>query len=120
VHEIGIASSILECVQTAAQRHLGSRLLAVGVRIGALSNVDKDALDFAFEALARDTDLQDLRFEIEWIPWRQRCLACSAEYEVQNMDVTCPKCGTTHSTCIGGTELDVAYLELEEPSCANS
>lgn len=118
MHEIGIASSILEFVEAEAQRHPGQRVLVVGVRIGALSSVDKDALDFAFEALTRDTDLENLKLAIEWRPWRQKCLACSEEYDVQNMDTTCPKCNSTNSTCIGGTELDVAYLELEEQPCA--
>lgn len=117
MHEIGIASSILDCVAAEARRHPGARVLGIGVRIGALSNVDKDALDFAFEALTRNTDLENLKLEIEWRTWRQKCLACAAEYDVQNMDVTCPKCRAVHSTCIGGTELDIAYLELEEEPC---
>ena len=118
MHEIGIASSILDCVQAEAQRHPGQRVLAVGVRIGALSNVDKDALDFAFEALTRETDLEGLQLAVEWRPWRQRCLSCLEEYDVLDMDTTCPKCRLNRSTCIGGTELDIAYLELEELPCA--
>ena len=117
MHEVGIASSILECVQAEAQRRPGSRVLTVGVRIGALANVDRDALDFAFEALTRDTDLEGLKLEIEWRPWRQKCLDCAEEYDVHDMDVTCPNCKTSHSTCIGGMELDVAFLELEEQPC---
>jgi Zn finger protein HypA/HybF involved in hydrogenase expression len=31
--------------------------------------------------------------------------------------LACPKCGANQTVCIGGTELDIAYLELEEP-CA--
>jgi hydrogenase nickel incorporation protein HypA/HybF len=120
MHEIGIASTILECVEAEARRHPGERVMAVGVRIGALASVDKDALDFAFESLTRDTDLSNLKLEIEWCPWRQRCLACSEEYEVRNMDVTCPKCNRNQTTCIGGTELDIAYLEMEEQPCAKS
>jgi hydrogenase nickel incorporation protein HypA/HybF len=118
MHEVGIASSILESVAAEAQRHPGSRVIGVGLRIGALSNIDKEALDFAFEALTRDTNLELLKVEIEWRPWRQKCLDCSEEYEVHNMDVTCPKCATINSTCIGGTELDITYLELEEQPCA--
>ena len=118
VHEIAIASSILECVQAEVERHPDCRVVTVGVRIGALSNVDKDALDFAFEALTRDSDLEGLKLEIEWRPWRQKCLDCSEEYDVHDMDVTCPACRTSHSTCVGGMELDVAFLELEEQPCA--
>jgi hydrogenase nickel incorporation protein HypA/HybF len=117
VHEIGIASSILECVAAEAQRRPEVRVLAVGVRIGELSNVDKDALDFAFEALTRQTPFEHLKLEVEWCPRRQKCLACAEEFAVHDLELACPKCGTNHSTCISGTELDIAYLELEEP-CA--
>lgn len=119
MHEIGIASSILECVAAEARRHPGSQVLAVGVRIGELSSVDKDALDFAFEALTRDTEWQHLKLQVEWCPRRQKCVACSEEFTVSDFDLACPKCGANHSTCISGTELDIAYLELEE-SCAKS
>jgi len=119
MHEIGIASSILECVKAEAQRRAGVQVIAVGVRIGELSNVDKDALDFAFEVLTRDTPLQALKLEVEWCPRRQKCINCAEEFLVQDFNLACPKCGANHSTCISGTELDVAYLELEEP-CAKS
>jgi hydrogenase nickel incorporation protein HypA/HybF len=119
VHEIGIASSILECVAAEAQKHPGSQVLAVGVRIGELSAVDKDALDFAFECITRDTEWQHLKLNVEWCPRRQKCLSCDEEFAVRDFDLACPKCGATNSTCISGTELDIAYLELEEP-CAKS
>ncbi|HKN26143.1 MAG TPA: hydrogenase maturation nickel metallochaperone HypA [Candidatus Acidoferrum sp.] len=119
MHEIGIASSILECVAAEAQRHPGTQVLAVGVRIGELSSVDKDALDFAFECITHDTEWEHLKLQVEWCPRRQKCGACAHEFSVPDLDFTCPKCGSNHSTCIGGTELDIAYLELEEP-CAKS
>ena len=90
-----------------------------GVRIGELSSVDKGALEFAFEALTRDTALEHLKLEVEWCPRRQRCLTCGEEYAVENFELHCPKCGGDRSTCISGTELDIAYLELEQP-CAKS
>ena len=114
MHEIGIASSILECVAAEAQRRPDTRVIAVGVRIGELSNVDKDALDFAFEALTRGTPMEHLKLEVEWCPRRQKCAACAEEFAVHDFELACPKCGANHSACIGGTELDIAYLELEE------
>lgn len=117
MHEIGIASSILECVAAEARRHPGPHVASVGVRIGELSNVDKDALDFAFHVLTRGTPLEALRLEVEWCPRRQKCLACTEEFNVCDLELACPKCGANQTVCIGGTELDIAYLELEEP-CA--
>jgi len=119
MHEVGIASSILECVAAEAEKHPGAQLISVCVRIGELSNVDKDALDFAFEALTRETDLEHLKLIVEWCPRRQRCTACSEQFAVQDFELRCPKCGSSQTACISGTELDIAYLELEEP-CAKS
>jgi hydrogenase nickel incorporation protein HypA/HybF len=119
VHEVGIAASILESVEAEARRRPGMRFAAVGVRIGELSNVDKDALEFAFEALTRNTPLESLRLEVEWCSRRQKCLECGEEFAVQEFDLRCPLCSSDKTSCIGGTELDVAYLELEEP-CVKS
>ena len=44
MHEIGIASSILETVDDEARRRPDSQIIAVGLRIGELSNIDKGAL----------------------------------------------------------------------------
>ena len=119
MHEVGIAASILESVEAEARRRPGARFEAVGVRIGELSNVDKDALEFAFEALTRNTPLASLRLKVEWCPRRQRCLDCGTEFVVQELKLHCAACGSQKTSCIGGTELDVAYLELEEP-CVKS
>jgi len=114
MHEIGIASSILECVAAEALRHPGAQILAVGVRIGELAAVDQDALDFAFECITRDTEWEHLKLEVAWCPRRQKCLQCSEEFFVPDLSLVCPRCGAEKSTTIGGTELDIAYLELEE------
>ena len=120
MHEVGIASSILECVSAEAQKHLGAQILSVCVRVGELSNVDKAALDFAFEALTRGTDLDRLKLVVEWCPRRQKCTACSEEFAVQDFELACPRCGSLQTTLISGTELDIAYIELEEAPCAKS
>lgn len=115
MHEVGIAASILGSVEAEARRRPEARFAAVGVRIGELSNVDRDALSFAFEALTRKTLLENLKLEVEWCPRRQKCLDCGEEFAVREFDLHCPRCGGNKTSCIGGTELDIAYLELEEP-----
>ncbi len=114
MHEIGIAASILETVEAEASRRPDSQIVAVGLRIGELSNIDKDALMFAFDALTRNTPWDKLKFEIDWRVRRQKCLTCAEEYSVENYQLDCPKCGGNATTCISGTELDIAYLEVEE------
>ena len=56
MHELGIASSILDCVRAEASRRPGSHISKVGIRLGELSGVDADALQFGFECLVKDTE----------------------------------------------------------------
>ena len=95
-------------------RHPGAKPAKVGLRIGELSAVDPDALQFGFEVLTRETGLDGLQLEMEFCPRRHRCLDCGTEFNVKNFDFRCTKCQSTRNQCISGDQLEVAYLELEE------
>jgi len=113
MHELGIATSILECVQAEAQRHPEGRITKVGVKIGELSGVDRDALQFGFEVLVKDTEWEPLVLELEYVPRRQCCSKCAYEFRMTEFDPRCPLCGEFHTQCISGEELDIAYMEVE-------
>lgn len=59
MHEVGIAMSIAELAQEEAAKAGGGRIAAVHVRIGALSGVVREALEFAWPSVA------EYRLEIE-------------------------------------------------------
>jgi hydrogenase nickel incorporation protein HypA/HybF len=114
MHELGIASSIFEAVQSEARQRPGARISRVGVRVGEFSSVDPDALRFSFEVLVKDTPFSTLPLEIELSPMRNRCPSCGQSFVVANFATACPHCGEQRTECIGGTELELSYLELEE------
>lgn len=114
MHELGIASAILDAVRNEAEKHPGVHVTKVCVRIGALSGVEPDALSFGFSALVQGTTLEPLALEIEPVPRRQRCPACDFTFEVAEDNLACPRCGRAETQLAGGDELDMAYLEIEE------
>jgi len=114
MHELGIAASILESVQTEARRHPEGRITKVGVKIGELSGVDRDALQFGFEVLVKDTEWEPVVLDLEYIPRVQRCSKCAHEFRMTEFDPQCPQCGEFLTDCIGGEELDIAYMEVDE------
>lgn len=83
--------------------------------MGELTAVDPEALTFCFQVLVRGTAMETLELELERVPRRHRCQRCGWEFTVVDYDVTCPACGTLDTECIAGTELEFAYLEMEEP-----
>ncbi len=114
VHELSIASAILDRVAIEAQRRPGARFTKVGVRVGEISGVDPDALSFGFECLVKDTEFDRLPLHIEFCPRMQRCLSCTNEFTASDSMTACPRCGHEMTECIGGEELDLAFIEIEE------
>lgn len=112
---MGIANSVLEAVKAEAELRPGMRVAKVGVRVGELSGVEPEALRFCFDALVKDTALEPVLLEIEFRPRRHRCPGCGKEFDVTDFETKCPACGDPATLFLGGTELELAYLEMEEP-----
>ena len=114
MHELGIATSILESVQSAARRNPGVRITKVGVKIGELAGVDVDALQFGFECMVKDTEWERLVLDVESIPRVQECPKCRHQFRMTDYDPQCPQCGEFATKCVSGEELDIAYMEVDE------
>ena len=114
MHELGIASAILDAVRKEAELHGGGHVSKVAVRIGALSGVEPEALSFGFDALVKGTDLDPLVLEIVRVPRRQRCPVCELTFEASEDNLACPRCSNEATILAGGEELDLAYLEVED------
>jgi hydrogenase nickel incorporation protein HypA/HybF len=65
MHELGIAVNIAEMAAEEASRAGAARVAAVHVRVGALSGVVKEALEFAWPSVS------EWRLEIEDAPGRE-------------------------------------------------
>lgn len=114
MHEVGIAASVLDAVRTAVAARPGARATGVGLRIGELAGVDPESLRFGFDALVRDTDLHDLRLDVEYVARLQLC-TCGHSFAADRQTLECPLCGSLAGRCIAGDELDIAWIEVEEP-----
>ncbi len=68
MHEMGIASSVLEAVHEESHRHPGHRATKVGLRIGEYAGVDQESLRFCFEVLAKEVSQGPLGLEIDYRP----------------------------------------------------
>ena|SRR5581483_2309675 len=115
MHELGIATSILETVEKEASSRPNMCFQKVGLRIGALAGIDIDALTFGWEAIVKDTKWESLILEIEQVPRKNRCDACDWVFEVYDLtELNCPRCDAFPTFNISGDELEIAYIEAEE------
>jgi hydrogenase nickel incorporation protein HypA/HybF len=114
MHEIGIAASVLDAVRAEMAQRPGFRASSVRLRIGELAGVDPESLRFGLDALVRDSDLEPLRIDVDYIARLQECLECNRQFAADRYTLACPFCGSLRGRCIAGDELDLACIEVEE------
>lgn len=114
MHELAIASSIVDTVSQEVERKQLGAVIAVGLRIGALTDVVPDALEFGFRAITAGTVLEGARLEIESVPVAGQCDACGETFDVKGLVFICPSCGSSDTKVTRGQELDIAYIEVDD------
>ena len=112
---MSIAAAVLETLRAEAANHGGARVARAGLRIGELSGVEPESLRFCLETLVSGSDLDPLSFDFELCPWTRRCRGCAAEFRVLDWNPACSACGSSDTEAAGGDQMELTYLELEEP-----
>jgi hydrogenase nickel incorporation protein HypA/HybF len=114
MHEAGIAQNLIEAVTGRLASVPGARVTAIHVRVGELSGVSCDALDFAFECLSASTSLAGARLVFDPVPLVVSCDACGQRSAVEDLVFRCGVCGSERTRIVSGRELEVRTLELED------
>jgi len=65
MHEMSIATAILEQAREQWEQRPDTRLTKIGLRLGDLAGVDVNSLTFCFEVLVKGTDFEPVTLEIE-------------------------------------------------------
>ncbi len=117
MHEASIALNLIEAVETRLETltdPAAPRVSAIHVRIGELSGVSADALEFAFGCLSAGTPLAGARLVFEPVPLEVTCEACGHAGPVEDLVFRCAACGSERTRVSAGRELEVRTLELAE------
>lgn len=124
MHELSLCHGILEVVTATLDSLSPPRppVIRVTVRVGRLTAVVPDSLQYYFDLLVRDTPLAGAALVIEEVPIRGRCADCAAEFEIATLSFTCPRCGSGLVELTSGRELQVVSLDTapdlaEEVAC---
>lgn len=113
MHELSIASAIVEQVAGLGPEVAGRRIAAVTLRVGRLASVHEDALRFSFDVVRRGTPLDRADLRIVDVPVRIWCPTCAAEVALPGIQpFACPACGTRSGDIRAGRELDLESIEF--------
>jgi len=111
VHELSLAQAIADTTVRYAD---GRPVAEVRVRIGHLRQVVPDALQFAWELLTAESDLEGAVLIIEHIPAVVHCEVCDARSSLDLPVLACGACGATNVVLETGDEFTIQTIDVAE------
>lgn len=115
MHELSICHGILEqAVKALGRFQRIPKVSQVTVQIGRLTGIVPESLRQHFELLIPGTPLDGATLNIEEIPTRGRCVDCAASFEIEDLTLVCPECGSGLVEFTSGRELSVVSLDTAE------
>ena len=113
MHEVAIALSLLKMVENKCQEVGYSSVESVKIRVGKASGVLPEAMQFAFEAVKRDSLAKNAQLVIDLVPAIGFCKACSSRFEWEApYALECPLCKSTSFQVFSGREMELVEIEV--------
>jgi len=112
MHEMSLAESVREIVEHAARAHAATRVVRVRLEIGRLSQVEVDAMRFAFDVVMRGSRADGALLDVVETPGTAWCMRCAQVVEIGQRGDACPACGCYQLQVTGGDRMRVLDLEL--------
>lgn len=112
MHEVGIMQNAVQMAVEQAKAQNARKIHCLRMRVGQMSGVVPEALEFAFEVVARGTMAEGAKLEVEWVKTAVWCKRCQTEFECEDYSAICPICGNWSSDWRRGRELELVSIEI--------
>jgi hydrogenase nickel incorporation protein HypA/HybF len=112
MHEMSLAESVREIVEETARANGASRVSRVRLEIGALAQVEIEAMRFAFEVVRQGSLASDAALDIVQVEGSAWCMACSSAVTIAQRGDACPRCGSYQLQVTGGDRMRVMDIEI--------
>ena len=113
MHELAITQALIGLVQEHAEKVGAKKVERINVVVGELSGFIGQSVQFYFDQMSGGTVMEDAKLSFKTIPMTGRCRDCSKEFEIKEMDWTCPTCKGESIELVRGNELFVESIEVD-------
>jgi hydrogenase nickel incorporation protein HypA/HybF len=114
MHELSIAGSLFDILQNIAKENNLKKIYKVTILAGRMRQLVPTAMEMAFAAVTAGSLAEGAELEIEFVPVKMRCVACSEEFSVVRNVFICPSCESARLEVLQGDELIVKNIEGED------
>lgn len=112
MHEVSIMESTLEIAINHAQAQKAKEIKMIVMKIGELSGVIPQALEFAFEVVRENSIASNATLKIETIPVCCYCESCQKKFYPGGYIFECPNCNQLSNNILEGKEIELSSLEI--------
>ncbi|WP_421949580.1 hydrogenase maturation nickel metallochaperone HypA [Phaeodactylibacter xiamenensis] len=120
MHEISLIRTVFNTLEAEFSPEELSRLQAVDLKVGLLSNVEPILLQNAFAAVTQsEGKYETATLNIESVPIEVYCPVCDKNSPVKDYKFAC-SCGRPSSDVVSGTELLIHRIHFAEPASVRS
>ena len=114
MHELSITQSLVDLVLEHAARAGGGRVTDVHLRLGSLSSVVADSVQFYWDIFTQGTSAAASQLHFLHIPARFNCKECGHEFVPAGENFDCPSCAGAHVRLIAGDDFQLEAIDVEE------
>lgn len=119
MHELSIAKNLIEIIEETASQKNFSKVSKIGLRIGEMACVDKEALSFCIEIASKGTCVAGATLHFEDSPLTGKCSSCDHLFHVKDLIFRCPRCEGIDIKVMSGREIRVSYLDVDDGTKAS-
>jgi len=112
MHEQSIVASLLSLALEDAKKDNAQRIISIKLVVGELTGIEKDAANFYFGFMAKDTLASGASLEFKYTKPQLRCRDCDIIFPRDRLEFNCPKCNKKAIEMIGGRELYIESMEI--------
>jgi hydrogenase nickel incorporation protein HypA/HybF len=107
--------STLQLAEEHALKAGGTAISRICIRVGAVSGVVPESLEFAFDVLKIGTLAKSASLQIERVTAEFHCPQCRSSKQLDEVRFDCPDCGALMTLGPGGADLELSHLEIIQP-----
>ena len=113
MHELAVTKQILSLALHHAQEANAQRVTDLHLKIGALSTIIDDSVQFYWDMISRDTLCQGATLHFLRSPARLLCYDCQQEYTLESELTACPNCDSIRVHIVSGQEFQLTSIDIE-------
>jgi hydrogenase nickel incorporation protein HypA/HybF len=113
MHELAVTQSILDIALRHARTAGARRIVGIHLRLGQLSSMVDDSVQFYWDIISADTPAQGAQLRFERVPAELCCLECGRIFRPGADTFDCPACSSPHVRVHSGDDLRVESIDVE-------